>query len=102
MANAHRSNELFHFPEGFLWGVASSPSQVEEGLDNDWSGTFKKIGAKAPDHLGHFKADLEILVKLNVNAYRFGIDWSRLQKAPSQPFLPASVAMYRQMMIDAA
>lgn len=89
---------MHDFPKDFLWGTASSPTQVEAGLRNDWTDYLHHIGAIAPDHNGRFSEDVEIMKSLDVNAYRFGVDWGRLQGGPRSPLSPDAVRMYRQML----
>jgi beta-glucosidase len=75
------------FPEGFLWGVATSAFQVEGALDvdgrgasiwDDFAGESGDTGAVACDHYRRFREDLDVLSSLDVNAYRFSIAWPRL------------------------
>lgn len=74
------------FPDGFLWGSATSSHQVEGGQRNDWSEweTHGKIhdgsvSGLAADHWNRFEADFDIAKALNHNAHRFGIEWSRIE-----------------------
>ncbi len=84
------------FPEGFLWGAATSSYQIEGGLINDWSqwekserrlSYLKKKGlnpadyqsGKAANSWEMMEADIECLKKINANAYRFSIEWSRVE-----------------------
>ena len=73
-----------NFPEGFKWGVATSSYQIEGGNTNsDWTLWEEKMGyEKAGDACNSYKKyieDIEILKSLNVNAYRFSIEWSRIE-----------------------
>ena len=88
----------FEFPKRFLWGAASSPSQVEENLLNDWADFFRSIGASSPQHLKMFDVDLQLMVDMGINSYRFGIDWARLQHSPLSPLDPYRVGVYRSML----
>ncbi|MEM1575308.1 MAG: beta-galactosidase BgaS [Nitrososphaerota archaeon] len=86
------------FPDKFLWGVSSSGFQFEmgdplnESLDpnTDWyvwvhdkqnidkkivSGDFPENG---PNYWFLYKKDHEIASELGLNAYRIGIEWSRI------------------------
>lgn len=73
------------FPEGFLWGSASSSHQVEgDNFYNDWwiSEQKKKVpfsSYKATDHYNRFEEDFDIAQKLHQNAHRFSIEWSRIE-----------------------
>lgn len=37
------------------------------------------ISGKGVDHYRHYKQDFDLLTSLNMNAFRFGIEWSRLE-----------------------
>jgi beta-glucosidase len=80
------------FPDGFLWGVATSAYQVEGSPDADGKGpsiwdTFAHqpdridgggTGDIACDHYRRWREDVDLLGELGVNAYRFSISWPRL------------------------
>lgn len=84
---AFNPNPRGSFPPGFLWGSATAPYQIEGGLERtDW-GAWERMnnriagGAHAndgPQSYTRFEADLDALVATGQNAYRLGIDWSRL------------------------
>jgi len=74
------------FPKDFLFGVATASHQIEgNNHKNDWW-EFEKAGKikdgstsdQGPQSLKFFEEDLKLLKKLNVNAYRFSISWSRV------------------------
>jgi beta-glucosidase len=76
-----------HFPDGFLWGAATSAFQVEGSLDTDGRGPSiwdqfpseaGETGAVACDHYRRWREDVELLAGLGMNAYRFSIAWPRL------------------------
>ncbi len=65
----------------FLWGVATSAFQLEGSPHADWS-SWDSILSTNPDitdHYNLYKSDLNLLKELGVNAYRFSIEWSRIQ-----------------------
>ncbi len=69
------------FPEGFLWGVATSAFQLEGSPYADWA-SWDSILSIKPDVTNHYslyKEDLTLLNELGVNAYRFSLEWSRMQ-----------------------
>ncbi|MBI2168713.1 MAG: glycoside hydrolase family 1 protein [Actinobacteria bacterium] len=82
---------LLNFPDGFIWGTASSAHQVEGGnWNNDWwlwehipGGVFAGGGADpsgdACDHLFRYPEDIALLADLGFNAYRFSIEWARIE-----------------------
>jgi len=84
------------FPAQFFWGCATSAHQIEGGLNNDWTQWEKSpqrladlekkqldpldfiSGAAANSYLEN-NADIACLKELNANAYRFSLDWSRIE-----------------------
>ena len=72
------------FPEKFIFGTATSAFQIEGGSRTEWQGFRGEDGTfigNAIDHYARFKEDLDYIFYLG-NAYRFSMDWSRLQKGP--------------------
>ncbi|KDP41124.1 hypothetical protein JCGZ_03615 [Jatropha curcas] len=80
------------FPAGFLFGTATSAYQVEGMADKDGRGPsiwdeFVKIpgivannatGEVSVDQYHRYKEDVDLMAKLNFDAYRFSISWSRI------------------------
>ncbi len=65
----------------FLWGVATSAFQLEGSPYADWA-SWDDVLSKKPDVTNHYnlyRTDLELLRDLGVNAYRFSLEWSRIQ-----------------------
>lgn len=82
-------------PSGFLLGTATAAHQVEGGNNNDWTdwepGTYpdgsphiadRNPSGQADDSWDLFAQDLQAMQHLGVNAYRFSIEWSRIQPNP--------------------
>ncbi|HEX5448327.1 MAG TPA: family 1 glycosylhydrolase [Candidatus Saccharimonadales bacterium] len=53
------------------------------------------ISGKGVDHYGQYARDFEILKKLNLNSFRFGIEWARIEPQEGQ-WDEAEVDHYRQ------
>lgn len=71
-------SKILKFPEGFLWGSATSAYQIEGGIEGcDWA-EFYPAGI-ACDHYNRYEEDFDLLKKLDQNAYRFSIEWSRIE-----------------------
>ena len=73
-----------NFPKDFKWGVATSSYQIEGGNNNaDWALWEEKKGLdKAGNACGSYEKyieDIELLKKINVNSYRFSLEWSRIE-----------------------
>jgi len=95
------SNDVLKFPPGFLWGTATSPTQVEGHIDNEWTQFTAQDGSRchiACDNYHRYAEDIDWMAKLNVNAYRFGIEWSRLQSAPFGPLNQKELARYIDLL----
>ena len=76
------------FPPDFLWGTATSAHQVEgDNTNNDWYLFEQTEGNilnntksdKAVRHYEFFEQDFDYAKQLNNNAYRFSIEWSRIE-----------------------
>ena len=75
------------FPEGFLWGAATSAYQVEGGnAKSDWAEWERNTGHEAcgaaAGQYERFAEDFSLAKSLSHNAHRLGVEWARLN--PSQ------------------
>lgn len=95
------------FPEGFLWGCATSAHQVEGGNHNcDWW-EFERAGGiltgdsadPACDHYNRFREDFRLLRRLGNNAHRLSIEWSRVEPAEKE-FDPRQLRHYRDVLAE--
>jgi beta-glucosidase len=84
------------FPEGFVWGAASSAYQVEGGAAEDGKGPSiwdvycrqpadlgssiyeGHTGEVACDHYHRFAEDVALMRQIGLRAYRFSISWPRV------------------------
>jgi beta-glucosidase len=80
------------FPEGFLWGAATSAYQIEGSPLADGAGASNwhrfshtpgrildcTTGDIACDHYRRFPEDVAIMRKMCLTAYRFSLSWSRI------------------------
>ena len=79
-------NEL-KFPEKFLFGTAVASYQVEGGIyNNDWTIWENKSNSvcvepcnEACKHYEMLDQDIELLKELGIKAFRFSIEWSRIE-----------------------
>lgn len=73
------------FPDGFLWGAATSAHQVEgNNINNDWweaeqSGKVPFQSGKACNQYELFEHDFDLARGMNHNAHRLSIEWSRIE-----------------------
>jgi beta-glucosidase len=95
----------FTFPEGFLWGTATAAHQVEGGnWNNDWwawehaEGTpCEEPSGDACDHYWRYPQDLDQLQALGFGAYRFSVEWSRIEPEYGE-YSAAQLDHYRRMI----
>lgn len=89
------------FPPGFLWGTATSPTQIEGETVNDWrafAANDRMTADDGPRHWQYYREDLGLLRRLNQNAYRLGFDWARLQAEPCAEFDRAAADRYIEII----
>jgi beta-glucosidase len=84
--------DSIRFPDGFLWGAATSAYQIEGSPLADGAGPSiwqrfshspglthsGHTGDVACDHYRRYDTDVELMATLGLNAYRFSISWSRI------------------------
>jgi beta-glucosidase len=92
------------FPDGFTWGVATAAHQIEGGnVNNDWwawehnpdSGTVAPSG-DACDSFHRWPEDVALIAELGLTAYRFSLEWSRIEPAEGE-FSLAALEHYRRI-----
>ncbi len=99
------SKQNLKFPEGFLWGVATSSYQIEgDNVNSDWweweqKGKTKDISGNACDYWHRWKSDHELLSELGVNVFRLSIEWSRIEPEEGI-FSTEAVEHYREILGD--
>ncbi|MFE6887610.1 glycoside hydrolase family 1 protein [Streptomyces sp. NPDC057694] len=92
-------------PEGFLMGAATSAHQVEgNNVASDWWAlenapeTFVEVpSGDAADSYHRWPQDMDLLRELGFNAYRFSIEWARVEPEPGR-VSRAALAHYRAMV----
>lgn len=101
-----------HFPEGFLWGSATSAYQIEGAVDQDGRGpsiwdTFCATpgmvrggddGRVAIDHRNRIPQDVALMAELGLQAYRFSVAWPRVQPDGKGPINQAGLDVYRDLV----
>jgi beta-glucosidase len=87
-------------PKTFLFGVATSAFQLEGSPYADWQiyDSFFENKPEAVNHYSMYKQDLLLIKKLGVNAYRFSIEWSRIE--PTEGLFNVSSINHYQEIID--
>ena len=93
------------FPDGFLWGAATAAHQVEgNNLNNDWW-RLEQVAADygvqpsgdALDSYHRYREDMQLLSDRGFTAYRFSLEWSRIEPLPGK-FSRAELGHYRRMI----
>src|SRR5665647_467068 len=83
----------FSLPEGFMFGCANAPFQVEGGFNghgeplNNWveferSG-LAELSGEAIRFWTDYPQQLEMASRMGLNAFRIGIEWARVQPETS-------------------
>jgi beta-glucosidase len=96
---------MLRFPEGFLWGTASSSHQCEGGnRNNQWYRWEQQGHILTGEHSGdacnwwkRAEADFERAEQMENNALRLSLEWSRIE--PTEGWWDSSaIDRYRQML----
>jgi beta-glucosidase len=102
VGEAPRDGNRLTAADRFLWGVATSAYQVEGATANDWTdwearGKLKDPGERigpASHHRERWREDYDLLPTIGANAYRYSIEWSRIEPRPGE-YDPAELALER-------
>ncbi|MFE2062917.1 glycoside hydrolase family 1 protein [Streptomyces sp. NPDC059467] len=88
---------------GFLWGASTAPHQIEgNNLNSDfWANEGRIPGMErsgdACDSYHRYREDMKLLADAGLGAYRFGIEWARIEPLPGL-VSRAELAHYRRMI----
>lgn len=93
------------FPEAFRWGAATAAHQIEGNnvnsdlwfLENITPTTFIERSGDACDSYHRFAGDIALAAKIGLNAYRFSIEWSRIEPSPGH-FSIALIDYYKRVI----
>lgn len=92
------------FPEGFIWGTATAAHQVEGGnrgsdmwfMEYAPDSLFKEPSGDACDQYHRYREDIALLAGLGFQAYRFSIEWARIEPEEGV-FSQAAINHYRRV-----
>lgn len=87
-----RWGDRMKFPDGFVWGAASSAIQIEGspladgGGESVWDRFCSKPGkiangsdaSVACDSYNHYEEDISLIAQMGLKAYRFSTSWARI------------------------
>ncbi|HEX6901257.1 MAG TPA: GH1 family beta-glucosidase [Thermoanaerobaculia bacterium] len=104
--------QTFRFPDGFLWGAATSAYQIEGSPLADGAGPSiwqrfthspglvqdGDTGDVACDHYRRYKEDVGLMRELGLNAYRFSVSWSRVLPEGKGRVNDAGLDFYRRLV----
>jgi len=91
----------------FLWGAGTSAHQVEGGNDGsdwwDWEQLPDKIrnGDRSGAACGswtRYEEDLDLLTSMNLDAYRFSVEWSRIEPQAGR-YDESAIEHYRKLLL---
>ncbi len=100
------------FPDGFLWGAATSAYQIELAWNEDGKGpsiwdTFSHTQGEVPngdtgdfacDHYHRWGEDVTLMRELGLHAYRFSVSWPRVLPEGMGPVDQAGLDFYSQLV----
>lgn len=103
--------EPWRFGRDFIWGSATSAHQVEGNCTNNNWFLFESAvdeegkprisnGQKAGiacDHWNRYKEDIQLMKALSLNAYRFSVEWSKIEPKEGE-FDEAALDHYEQVV----
>ena len=92
------------FPPGFVWGTATAAHQIEGGnVNNDWwdfehaaDTPCVESSGDACDSWHRWSEDVELVSSLGLGAYRFSVEWSRIEPAEGE-WSKATLDHYRRV-----
>ena len=105
-------NRSYEFPEGFLWGAATAAYQIEGSSMADGAGESiwdrfvhtpgmmkdGDTGEVACDHYNRWREDIALMKRLNLQAYRFSVSWSRVMPEGRGRINEAGLAFYDRLV----
>ncbi|MFW9819083.1 MAG: GH1 family beta-glucosidase [Candidatus Thorarchaeota archaeon] len=100
------------FPEGFVWGAATSSYQIEGAWNEDGKGESvwdalchtKKVihngdtSDVACDHYHRYNEDIHLMKEMNLQAYRFSVSWPRIFPKGKGKINPKGVQFYDSLI----
>jgi beta-glucosidase len=97
--------EALNFPDGFLWGTATSSHQVEgDNFNNQWWAWEQKgqvwhndKSGMACDWWHNAERDFDLAAQLHQNSHRLSLEWSRIEPKDGV-FDSQAIGRYRQML----
>ncbi|MDP2641634.1 MAG: glycoside hydrolase family 1 protein [Candidatus Yanofskybacteria bacterium] len=91
------------FPEGFLWGTATSAHQIEgDNIHSDWwkaeqEGKVPHKSGRACDSYNRYEEDFDLAKAMHNNAHRFSLEWARIEPEEGK-FTKEEIEHYRKVI----
>ena len=93
------------FPKGFFVGAATAAHQVEgNNVHSDYwlqehlpHTSFAEPSGDACDHYNRYEEDIALLAGAGLNAYRFSIEWARIEPEEGQ-FAESAIKHYQKVI----
>ena len=103
---------MLRFPDGFVWGAATSSYQIEGAVNADGRGESiwdryasrpgnildGSNGATACEHYERMPQDVALMKSLGLNAYRFSIAWPRVLPQGTGAVNAAGLGFYDRLV----
>lgn len=94
------------FPEGFVFGVATSAYQVEGHIENDWAEWERAGKLKEPnvrcgrgvDHWNRYEEDYRLALGVGATSFRISLEWARIEPERGR-FDEDVIAHYRARLV---
>jgi beta-glucosidase len=98
------------FPKQFLWGCSDSAFQTEgvetahgKAIENSWTEYEKRKNklvrvGKSCERWTRFKEDFKLLKSLDMTAYRFSVDWSKIE--PQEGVFDEAAMQHYKEVVD--
>src|SRR5713226_988329 len=102
-----RGKRILRFPDGFLWGTASSSHQCEGGNTNNQWYRWEQAGhiltgetsGEACNWWQEAEHDFSLAEQMENNALRLSIEWSRIEPSEGQ-WDSSAIDRHHQMLLD--
>ncbi len=101
-----------HFPSNFIWGVSTAAYQIEGAWNEDGKGESiwdrfchtpghiynAESGDVACDHYHRYLGDIQLMMQLGLQAYRFSTSWTRVLPSGRGVQNPAGLDFYDRLV----
>lgn len=99
------STKAQSFPPHFLWGTATAAHQVEgNNTNNDWwawehaeNSPCAEPSGDCCDQFTLYPSDMKLIADLGLQAYRFSVEWARIEPAEGE-FSIAALRHYKRVV----